>query len=104
MITEIIVEEGKIGLKAKMQKRKYAAQACQTLNHLQAKEILTSSGHQVDKCIENISIVISNSGDDHHPFENIWWFSVPIVETKQQKPKTTRTRRTRKTKDEQQPE
>ena len=97
MKTTIIVEEGKVGLKAELEKRNYATEKLQTLTQLEARDILLSSGHEVDKCIENISVVISNSGVDKHPFENTWWFSLA---TKQElKPK--RTRRTRKLKNEQ---
>jgi hypothetical protein len=97
--TNIIVEEGKVGLAAEFEKRSYATEKLQTLNHLEAKDILLSSGHEVDKCIQNISVVISNSGDDKHPFENIWWFS--LVTKQEPKPAKTRTRRTRKLKNEQ---
>tara|TARA_R100001510_G_C7630122_1_gene189127 strand:- start:775 stop:1080 length:306 start_codon:yes stop_codon:yes gene_type:complete len=97
--TSILLEEGKVGLKAQLKKRKYLAEKLQTLNQQEAKDILLASGHDVDKCIENISVVISNSGDDDCPFENIWWFSLAVKqETKVTK---TRTRRTRKVKNEQ---
>ena len=99
MITKIIVEDGRVGLQASVAAKIYASEKTETLNQRQAREILVSAGHKVEKCIENISVIVSNLNDDDHPFDNVWWFS---VETEQeQKSKQTRTRRPRKQKDEQ---
>ena len=99
MKTDILVEEGRVGLRAELKKRKYASGPLKTLNHLEAREILLTSGYDIGECMENTSVVISNSGGDNHPFENTWWFPLRV----QEKPKTTktRTRRPRKTKNEQ---